>query len=101
MWQHLEAAVGEAPTCCQAEVPVCPPDLLPGEVHCMPRVWIRDVLERLTMLVQPWGCCLLLFHRGNNDIVRGNLEHIKHDCMAPEVMVKVKSGPGGSSQSCR
>lgn len=61
----------------------------------MLRAWIRDALERLTRLVQPWDCCLLLlFHRDNNDIVRGNLDHIKHDCIAPEIMVKVKCDPG-------
>ena len=62
----------------------------------MPGAWFRDVLEMLMRLVQPWDCCpLLLFHKDNNNIVRGNLEHIKHDCMAPELIVKVKGGPGG------
>jgi len=46
-------------------------------------------------------CTLLLFHRGNNDTVRGNMEDIKHDCMHPKVMVKVEGGPGGVFSTLR
>lgn len=94
-WGHLSraAALGGSGGRCPAMGQRSLPAHLPRKVCCMLGPWIRDVLERLMRFVQPWGCCLLLlFH---NDIVKDNLEYIKHDCLAPEVMVKVKKDPCG------
>ena len=76
MWRGLEATISQ-------------PDLSSGEVFCMSRIWIQDVVERLPKLVQTSNCYLLLFfHVTTNDTARSNLESIKTDYRALEVIVR-------------
>lgn len=65
------------------EALICLPDLLSREVCCSLEAQFQDIVERLPNLVcLPDYYALLLFHVGNNDIVRGDLEPIKQDYMA-------------------
>lgn len=52
--------------------------------------WVWDIVGRLTRFVQPSDNSrhLLLFHVCTNDTTSEDLEHIKHDYLALEVMVK-------------
>jgi len=62
---------------------MCRPDLLHGEVCCLPGGWVKDVRKKLPSLVQPSVYCpLLLFQVGSDDTGRTSLKTVKKDSRA-------------------